>query len=290
MMLQNIEPKKFIIGYEKKREPGDSDYVVTASSDYVLAGDKGLPTVLQYRRLHGGSEVKLDYLFMIDDMAFFTPDRHGEYTLAAEETEKGAEAPVELWPMSGSELRLMKPVWQAFAALTAQRLVVWKNDNRYCGCCGAENVRSVSERALVCPVCGRTEYPRIDPSVIVGILNGDKMLLTRYTETHSNYHHYALVAGYCETGETPEDTVAREVKEEVGLDVTNIRYYKSQPWPVSGTLLLGFFCELAGDDKIIREQDELSEALWMDRSDMPDRSGDISLTSEMMEMFRTGKV
>lgn len=290
MMLQDIEPKKFKIGYEKKREPVDSDYVVTASRDFVLAGDEGLPTVSQYRKLHSGSDVKLDYLFMIDDRAFYTPDWRGEYVLPADKESGNEENPVQLRPMSGSELRLMKPMWQAFAALTAQRLTVWKNDNRYCGCCGAENVRSGSERALVCPVCGKTEYPRIDPSVIVGILNGDKMLLTRYTETHSNYHHYALVAGYCETGETPEDTVAREVMEEVGLEVRNIRYYKSQPWPVSGTLLLGFFCELAGDDKIIREQDELSEALWMDRADMPDRSGDISLTSEMMEMFRTGKV
>ena len=139
-----------------------------------------------------------------------------------------------------------------------------------------------------CPDCGKTVYPRIDPAVIVGITNGDKILLTKY-RGRANNPRYALVAGYCETGETAEDTVRREVFEEVGLRVKNIRYYKSQPWPFSSSLLLGYTCELDGDDTITLEEDELSLAEWVEREDLPDRSRDISLTSEIMETFRTGK-
>ena len=128
----------------------------------------------------------------------------------------------------------------------------------------------------------------ICPSVIVAVRNRDRLLLTRYQASHSPYRNYALVAGYVETGETAEDTVRREVMEEVGLKVKNITYYKSQPWPFSGAFLMGFFCDVDGEDTIFLEEEELSEAVWMKREDLPDRSGDVSLTSEMMEQFRLG--
>ena len=101
---------------------------------------------------------------------------------------------------------------------------------------------------------------------------------------------YALVAGYTEIGESLEDTVRREVMEEVGLTVTNIRFYKSQPWSFSGSLLAGFFCDLSGDDETVRlQEDELSEASWFDREELPDGGSSISLTHEMIEAFRNGK-
>ena len=97
-------------------------------------------------------------------------------------------------------------------------------------------------------------------------------------------------AGYVETGESPEETVQREVFEEVGLKVKNIKYYKSQPWPLSGALLLGYVCDLDGSDKIRLDENELEIAEWLEREELPDRSNDVSLTSELIEMFRTGKL
>ena len=99
---------------------------------------------------------------------------------------------------------------------------------------------------------------------------------------------YALIAGFAEIGETIEETVAREVMEEVGLKVKNIRYYKSQPWSFSDTLLMGFFAELDGDDRIRLDENELSVAKWCTREEVPADDG-VSLTREMMRVFKEGR-
>jgi len=108
--------------------------------------------------------------------------------------------------------------------------------------------------------------------------------LTKYKgRAHSRY---ALIAGFSEIGESLEQTVCREVKEEVGLRVKNLHYYKSQPWPFTDTILAGFYAELDGDDTIKLQEDELSLGVWMNRADIPPEIGKISLTSEMIEAFR----
>lgn len=143
---------------------------------------------------------------------------------------------------------------------------------------------------MACPSCGQVSYPQICPSVIVAITDNDKILLTKYASGHSSYQNYALVAGYSEVGESLEDTVRREVMEEVGLRVKNIRYYKSQPWSFSGALLVGFACEVEGSREISMDEEELSAAVWFRRGEMPkNRSqADISLTGEMMQAFEEG--
>ena len=105
-----------------------------------------------------------------------------------------------------------------------------------------------------------------------------------------SYTNYALIAGFTEIGESAEQTVAREVMEEVGLRVKNIRYYKSQPWAFSGSLLMGFFCDLDGDDKIILDKNELAEAGWFRRSEIDLADDHISLTREMIMQFKTGQL
>ena len=111
-------------------------------------------------------------------------------------------------------------------------------------------------------------FPKIAPAVIVGVTNGDKILMTKYAGRE--YKKYALIAGFTEIGETAEQTVEREVMEEVGLHVKNIRYYKSQPWGYDSDLLLGYFCELAEEHKIELDETELSLAEWIDYKDVPD--------------------
>ena len=129
----------------------------------------------------------------------------------------------------------------------------------------------------------------VSPAVIIGLIDPerDRILFTKYADR--DYKKYALIAGFSEIGETLEQTVAREVKEEVGLSVKNIRYYKNQPWAFTGTLLVGFFAELDGADDITLEEDELGEATWFTRENIPPTDNDISLTAEMMEVFRRGE-
>jgi NAD+ diphosphatase len=141
---------------------------------------------------------------------------------------------------------------------------------------------------IYCESCGFQSYPTISPCVIVAVHDGDRLLLTKYAGRA--YTNYALIAGFAEIGESLEQTVHREVKEEVGLKVKNLKFYKSQPWPFTDTLLAGFFAELDGDDNITLQEDELALGVWMNKDDIPPAGLKISLTGEMMEAFRTGSV
>ena len=125
--------------------------------------------------------------------------------------------------------------------------------------------------------------------MIIGVVHGRKLLMSKYAGR--DYKKFALIAGFNEIGETIEETVHREVMEEVGLKVKNLTYYKSQPWSFTGTLLMGFFCELDGDDETITlEEDELSEAGWYGPEEVPEDEEKIALTQEMMTVFKNGSV
>ena len=174
-----------------------------------------------------------------------------------------------------------------FAAWTAFQLYNWYRDNRFCGRCGAETSPAPDERAMLCPACARRIYPRIIPAVIVGVTNGDEILMTKYRGREISY--YALIAGFTEIGETLEQTVAREVMEAAGLQVKNIRYYKSQPWAIVDDLLAGFYCDVDGSAEIHMDTHELKEAVWVRREDVTGQPNDFSLTNEMMLVFRDGK-
>ena len=122
----------------------------------------------------------------------------------------------------------------------------------------------------------------------MAVTDGDKLLLTRYADRP--YRGPALIAGYVEIGESLETTLRREVMEEVGLRVKNIRYYKTQPWAFTDTLLMGFYCDLDGDAEISLDRNELCEGVWVKREDLPLPENNVSLTSEMIENFRLGLV
>ena len=147
---------------------------------------------------------------------------------------------------------------------------------------------SDKERMLYCEACGFQTYPTISPCVIVAVHDGERLLLTKYAGRE--YTRYALIAGFAEIGESLEQTVQREVKEEVGLKVKNLKFYKSQPWPFTDTILAGFFAELDGDDTITLDEEELSVGVWMNRDEIAPEELKISLTGEMIEAFRTGTV
>ena len=190
-------------------------------------------------------------------------------------------------PVKALRSRASGPREIIFAAWTAFQLYNWYRDNRFCGRCGGETVPAEDERAMVCPHCQRRIYPRIIPAVIVGVTHGDEILMTKYKGRDIPF--YALIAGFTEIGETLEECVAREVMEEAGLRVKNIRYYKSQPWAIVDDLLAGFYCDVDGSAEIHMDTHELKEAVWMRREDVFGQPNDFSLTNEMMLVFKAGK-
>lgn len=171
-----------------------------------------------------------------------------------------------------------------FAIMTAWHLYNWYHSNLFCGKCGKKTIHDEKERMMRCPVCGNMIFPRINPAVIIGIISGEKIMLATHA---ANTARYGLIAGFIEIGETAEEAVAREVMEEVGLKVKNIRYYKSQPWGVAGNLSLGYFCEVDGDDTPNIDEDELHSATWHHKNEIPEGAKDdgISLTREMIRVF-----
>ena len=188
-------------------------------------------------------------------------------------------------PAASLRQRVSKEI--CFAAMTGWHLFTWYRNNQFCGRCGAKTEHDHKERMLRCPVCGNMIFPRISPAVIIALTDGDRLILSKYAGR--SYTRFALLAGFIEIGETAEECVAREVMEEVGLKVKNIRYYKSQPWGIAGNLQIGYFCDLDGDDTIQLDEKELSEAGWYDRHNIPAEDDGISLTREMIRIFSEGK-
>ncbi len=179
-----------------------------------------------------------------------------------------------------------------FAAATGSHFAWWKRSRRFCGCCGAETFPSEKERAMVCPACGNIEYPKISPAIIVAVIkrgaspDEDRLLLVR--NNYGAYRKLALVAGFVEIGESFEEAVHREVLEETGLKVKNLKYYKNQPWGLSYSQMIGYTAELDGDDKIKLQEEELSEGGWYLKSEVPDNPFRLSVGNEMIHKFKTG--
>ena len=188
-------------------------------------------------------------------------------------------------PASGLRQTVSKDI--CFAAMTGWHLFTWYKNNQFCGRCGHKTEHDHKERMMRCPACGNMIYPRISPAAIIAVTDGDRLVLSKYAGRA--YTRFALIAGFLEIGETAEEGVAREVMEEVGLKVKNIRYYKSQPWGIAGNLLLGFYCDLDGDDTISIDENELSMAGWYNRHELPAKDDGISLTREMIRVFSEGK-
>ena len=176
---------------------------------------------------------------------------------------------------------------RAFIISTGFHIYNWIMNNKFCGKCGKPTYFSNELRALKCD-CGNEIFPTIAPAVIAGLLNKnhDKIMLTKYL----NGTNYALVAGYNEIGETLEDTVRREVLEEVGLRVCNIKYYKSQPWGKTASCLSGFYADVYEDGPIKVEEDELKFANWFSPEEIDIDDDHISLTREMIEKFKKEKI
>ena len=275
-MIQDIGTSVYQVEYQPEI-PKDNDIVYVFETRRIFAkmGEEKQIELPTFGQLKDQMDVEnLQYLFKIDEQSFYLYD--------------------DVLSLEGYDfvnvgyLRLLKTMREAFAGMTAYHLYTWYSGHRFCGKCGHKMAASDKERVLICPDCGHRAYPVIAPAVIVGVTRGDDILVTRYAGRE--YKGVALLAGFCEIGENAEETVRREVFEEVGIKLKNIRYYASQPWGIDSNLLLGFFAELDGSDEITLDTNELREAVWMPRSELKPAKNTMSLTMTMIEAFRNGEV
>lgn len=279
-MIQDIAPLKLNNAYHRKKPKNNSRMLGFFDRMIYLKYDEKIEflTYEQWTDTRREQKKKIPasvYLFSIGEEDYFLTD-------IAADTQIEGFAFHKMF-----SVRTMQPMKDVLAAATAWHLYVWYRDNQFCGRYGTKLAHDTLQRMMRCPKCGNLVFPKIAPAVIIGLTDGDKILMTKYAGRE--YKRYALIAGFAEIGETAEETVAREVMEEVGLKVKNIRYYKSQPWGFDSNLLLGYFCDLAEKAEIQLEEEELSLAEWVDYKDVPDDPEGLSLTREMMVHFRKSR-
>jgi NAD+ diphosphatase len=168
-------------------------------------------------------------------------------------------------------------------ALRASHITEWDREDRFCSRCGGPLAMKKEERAKECAACGFTSFPRISPAVIVLVIKGKGILLARSPRFKDAF--YSVLAGFVEPGETLEETVHREIREEAGIEVTDIRYFGSQPWPFPDSLMVGFTAKYAGGDIRI-DPSEIVDAQWFHVDALPAVPGKISIARRMIDWFR----
>jgi NAD+ diphosphatase len=169
-----------------------------------------------------------------------------------------------------------------WVAARAVQIVDWDRTHRFCGRCGTELRTKTTERAKECPQCGLLYFPRLAPAIIVLVERGRELLLAR--SRHFLPGMYGVLAGFVEPGESLEEAVVREVKEEVGLDVKDIRYFGSQPWPFPHSLMIGFTATYSGGE-ISLEDSEIEDAGWFTVDNLPAIPGKISIARKLIDWF-----
>jgi NAD+ diphosphatase len=181
------------------------------------------------------------------------------------------------------------PVRSLFSAMSdslfsvtarALEIVGWDRTHRFCGACGAPTAQKDGERAMECTACGRLSFPRISPAVIVAISRGPEILLARANRFAPGM--FSILAGFVEPGETLEQCVQREVREETDIEVRNIRYAASQPWPFPDSLMVGFTAEYASGE-IHPDHSEIAEARWFSVDALPALPDPISIARRLID-------
>ncbi len=166
----------------------------------------------------------------------------------------------------------------------AVQIIAWERDHQYCGRCGRPTERVRGERARRCPSCGLVAYPRISPAIIVLIERGNQILLARGHAFASG--RFGIVAGFVEPGESLEDAVRREVREEVGIELGDVAYFGSQPWPYPHGIMIGFRAHhLSGEITI--DEGELAEAAWYTIDDLPTIPTKLSIARRLIDAWAT---
>lgn len=276
-MIQDIFPHQFDNQYKANQLVADSDWLFYFENNQLLVKTVGEQFLIPKRKdFPSLSTQSATFLFSLNEASCF---------LIAEKPETNSA------DFDFKDMNFMRALDQpelAWTSLAAFQLMNWYKQNKFCGKCGSPMQHKSDERAIVCPSCKNMVFPKISPAVITAILCDDKILLARNASFTNN--RFALIAGYVDVGETLEQAVRREIMEEVGLEITKLHYYKSQPWPMSGSLMVGFIAEADDRQPIVIDNKEIVEAGWFSRGQLPNVPNNTSIAGEMIEKFEKGEL
>ncbi len=269
------EPDSFVSIAKEPKEgtPGDSYCFVFMDGQLLSIVESGVPrpvSVDEFRWVDADVKAKI-----------YLGTWRGTHCFAVEaESSSTPSAPYVVTDLHGWLGRVESSLF--YLAGRAKQIVEWNRDHTFCGRCGSETGNHATDCAKQCPKCGLVNYPRLSPSIIVLIRQGDEALLAR----NARWRHgmYSTIAGFVEPGESIEQTVHREVLEEVGLSVTNLRYMGSQPWPFPNSLMLGFHADYQSGD-IVCNDEEIAEAQWFRYDDLPNRPGATAISGWLIDAF-----
>jgi NAD+ diphosphatase len=259
--------------------------VPRAAAWFVFRGDRLLV------RADGDAAKLLDY----DELAALGVDfepshylgRLGDLDCYALEIDEHVQTPLET-AFEGLRALYGRLADEYFSiAGRAVQILLWDQTHQFCGRCGEATVNAPAERAKLCPRCGLLSFPRLSPAVIMLVQRGDELLLARNRSFAEGM--FSVLAGFVEPGESLEDAVAREVREEVGLEVANIRYFGSQPWPFPHQLMIGFTATYSSGE-IRLQEDEIVEAAWFSKQgELPRLPGKLSIARRLIDWFLNEK-
>ena len=268
-----FEPDDFL-SLAKEPDGADDDnslLFVFLGDDLMSISEQGIPrpiTADEFRWVDVEVEAKL-YLGQWQSKACYALSAHGR--------------PPEGYAASGlrSWLGRVTP-GMFYLAGRAKQIIDWNRDHAFCGRCGVETEDHGADRAKECSSCGLVSYPRLSPSIIVLVRRGEEMLLARNAAWPTGM--FSTLAGFVEPGESIEQTVHREVREEVGIAVSNLRYLGSQSWPFPNSLMLGFHADYDSGD-IVCHDGEIAEANWFRHDNMPNVPGGTAISGWLINTF-----
>lgn len=266
-----IPLKRFQPGYEPPARSRDTALLFATRGMELLVSEHDGRLDLPRGSALPESSASAHFLGMLDDTDCYAASMPGDF------------APPEGLKFVPAR-SLYKQVDEATFAVAGRALSIseWDLNHRFCGKCGAATQLVPGERARRCPVDHTPFYPRIAPAVIVLITRGDEMLLARNASFPEPF--FSTVAGFVDAGESLEETVLREVKEEVGVDLKNVTYFGSQPWPFGRSLMVGFMAEYAGGDVVV-DGKEIAEARWFGVDDLPRIPPRLSIARHLIDTF-----
>ncbi len=263
--------------YPEDPSPHERRWVLVQGNSVLFTGNPAPGTVLMPDPLPAGLSCGAPvYLGTRDGDAYY-----------ACEVAAGAALPADWQPSPVRELLGRVPESDMAVAAYAVRILDFDRSTAFCGRCGATTRPLTTERARACTACNRIVYPRISPAIIVLIKRGEEILLARSPRFTPGL--FSVIAGFNEPGENLEQTVHREVAEEVGITVRNIRYFGSEPWPFPDSLMIGFVAEHAGGEIRVDNQ-EIEAAGWFSRETLPSVPTGASISRALIEAWRRREI
>jgi len=249
-------------------------FIFSGNRLLVVCGDKKEYTIPRFETPDhvGISCVRTQYLGRYNDVCCFSAEASVEITLPKD---------MDFVDSYGMLSRVDPDMMHI--AFYAIQIVAWDRDFQFCGRCGAKTTNMEKERAKICQTCNLVSYPRQSPAIIVAITRGDKILLAR-SDRFKHKDMYSVLAGFVDPGESFEECVRREVREEVQIEIKNIRYFGSQSWPFPDSLMVGFTAEYKSG-VISVDNDELAEAGWFSVSELPRIPRKISISGQLIDWF-----